>query len=126
METLRTHLDSYLKVFNVPFVINITDTFDMTFIKDGGVEKPLHRLSGGEESVLSTAMHLAVSDMFCGGLQLLVLDEPSQNMDEEYVSTLTNIIETMSSGLAAVDRQLFVVTHHANEMLGAFSNVVEL
>lgn len=126
LKDMREKLNFYLDAFSVPFVVNISEDFDMTFVKEGGTEKSLNRLSGGEKSVVSVSMHLAVSDMFAGGLSMLVLDEPSQNMDPEYVTMLTNVIETMSSGVLGGDRQLIVVTHHKPEMLGAFDKVIEL
>ncbi len=124
LDSLRDRLTHYLTKFGAPFTVIIDEDFGITFMKDGASPTAIRRLSGGEKSVVSTSLHMAVSDMFNGNMRLLVLDEPSQNMDEDFVTMLTGIIETASSGEDG--RQLIVVTHHTNEMIGAFHNVIEL
>jgi len=124
LDSLQERLSSYLSRFGASFSVTIDEDFGITFIKDGRPPSHIRRLSGGEKSVVSTSLHMAVADMFNGAVRLLVLDEPSQNMDEEFVTMLTSIIETASSGEDG--KQLIVVTHHANEMLGAFHNVIKL
>jgi len=124
LDTFRERLTHHITKFGAPFNVVIGDDFSIAFIKDGRPPCAIHRLSGGEKSVVSTALHLAVADMFNGGANFLVLDEPSQNMDSEYVSTLTAIIEAASGGTDG--KQLIIVTHHTNEMLAAFDNVIRL
>lgn len=126
LEDLRQGLSYYLALFSSPLTIEIHDDFEMTFCKGAAAPQDITRLSGGEKSVVSVALHLAVSDLFIENVDLLMLDEPSQNMDEEYVSTLTNIIHTLSSQTGARSRQLGVVTHHVNEMRGVFDHCIVL
>jgi DNA repair exonuclease SbcCD ATPase subunit len=124
MEALRSRLSFYMSQFATPLTIMIDDDFDISFTKNGSTPCAIKRLSGGEKSVVSTALHLAVSDMFRGNLDLLALDEPSQNMDEEYVSSFIPVIEHASDSEGG--RQLIVVTHHVSEMAAAFDNIIAL
>ena len=126
LDELRNKVCQYLKAFGSTYIVQIDNDFQITFIKNGGKEKQLDRLSGGEKTVLSVSLHLAVSELFGNGLGLLVLDEPTANMDIDYVNQLTQIIETLSSGLLGGDRQLIVVTHHASEMSGVFDKLIEI
>ncbi len=124
--SLREKVSAYLKAFEASFIVNIDDGFDMTFTKGGGGERQLERMSGGEKTVLSVSLHLAVSELFGNGLGVLVLDEPTSNMDVDYLSQFTQIIETLSSGILGGDRQLIVVTHQVSSMAGVFDKLIEL
>ena len=126
LNSLRDKVSAYLKAFEASFTVNIDDGFGMTFVKGGGNERQLERMSGGEKTVLSISLHLAVSELFGNGLGVLVLDEPTSNMDVDYLSQFTQIIETLSSGILGGDRQLIVVTHQVSSMAGVFDKLIEL
>lgn len=126
LDDLRKGLSHYLGLFSSPLSVEIDNDFNMTFIKGDAHPQDISRLSGGEKSIVSVALHLAVSDLFITEIDLLFLDEPSQNMDDEYVSTLTNIIHTLSSESGQLQKQLGVVTHHVDQMKGVFSACILL
>jgi len=124
--SLRDSVGSYLTAFGATFSVHIGDDFDMSFTKDGGSSRQLERMSGGEKTVLSISLHLAVSELFGSGLGLLVLDEPTSNMDVDYLSQFTQIVETLSSGILGGDRQLVVVTHQISSMAGVFDKIINV
>ncbi len=126
LDSLRTSVNEYLEAFKASFSVAIDDGFGMTFTKGGGSARQLERMSGGEKTVLSISLHLAVSELFGNNLGVLVLDEPTSNMDVDYLSQFTQIIETLSSGILGGDRQLIVVTHQVSSMAGVFDKLIEL
>lgn len=126
LQELRERVGEYMKAFGANIVVNIDDDFNLTFIKNGGVERQLQRLSGGEKTVLSVSLHLATSELFGHEIGLLSLDEPTSNMDSDYLSQFTKIVETLASGILGGDRQLIVITHHVAEMSGVVDKLISI
>ena len=126
LDSLRKEFSEYLNAFGAPFTVRIDDDFNLFFVKDGGEERGINRFSGGEKTVSSISLHLSISEMFGHELGLLVLDEPTSNMDEEYLNQFARIVETLASGLLGGDRQLVVVTHQASSLKGVFDEIIEL
>ncbi len=65
-------------------------------------------LSGGERACASLSIRMAISLILTKKLGLLILDEPTHNLDEKSVEALSNILEEELPDL--VD-QIFIVTH---------------
>jgi len=74
LDSLRTSVNEYLEAFKASFSVAIDDGFGMTFTKGGGSARQLERMSGGEKTVLSISLHLAVSELFGNNLGVLVLE----------------------------------------------------
>lgn len=64
--------------------------------------------SGGERMIASLSLRIAFSKVLAPNLDLLILDEPTHNLDKNAIDTLTQIIEEKLSNLL---NQVFIVTH---------------
>ena len=64
--------------------------------------------SGGERSIASLVMRIALSIVLAPNLKLLALDEPTHNLDSNTIKNLTEILRTK---IAELLDQIFIVTH---------------
>jgi exonuclease SbcC len=64
--------------------------------------------SGGERAIASLVMRVALSIILAPNLKLLVLDEPTHNLDSNTIENLTEILRTKIVDLLD---QVFIVTH---------------
>ncbi len=64
--------------------------------------------SGGERAIASLVMRIALSIVLAPNLKLLVLDEPTHNLDSNTIENLTEILRTKIIDLL---EQTFIVTH---------------
>jgi DNA repair protein SbcC/Rad50 len=64
--------------------------------------------SGGERMLASLAVRIAFSRVLAPGLSLLILDEPTHNLDEKAITTFIDVIQNKVSDFLD---QIFIVTH---------------
>ena len=64
--------------------------------------------SGGERAIASLVMRIALSIILAPKLKVLMLDEPTHNLDTNTIQKLIDILRTRISDLI---EQLFIVTH---------------
>ena len=67
--------------------------------------------SGGERSIGSLAMRIALAMVIVPNLKWLILDEPTHNIDSTGISRL---IEVLGEALPSVVEQIFIITHDDN------------
>ncbi len=65
-------------------------------------------LSGGERACASLSIRIAISLILTKKLGLLILDEPTHNLDEKSIEALSNVLEEELPDLV---EQIFIVTH---------------
>jgi DNA repair protein SbcC/Rad50 len=78
--------------------------------------------SGGERMLASLAVRIAFARVLAPGLSLLILDEPTHNLDEKAVSTFIDVIQNRVSDFLD---QIFIVTHEEKLAENA-DNVIRL
>ena len=66
-------------------------------------------LSGGERSSVALALKISFSLVLARNLGILILDEPTHNLDETAVSKLS---EMMREHLGGLVEQVFLITHN--------------
>ena len=118
--------NKFLGLFGSPFAIMVDKDMDITCTMPNGHVLMSERLSGGQRAVLSVAARFAIHELFAKDLNLLVLDEPSQNMDDDNVKWLSELLAQVSTVSRSSNAQTIVVTHHTVEMRGSFDNVIDL
>jgi len=110
---LNTLLNKYLKLFVVPFSIEISEDMSMTAVFPGGVIQDAERLSGGEKVSLSVSMILAESQLFCSNVGLLILDEPTAFLDEDNKHNIKQLFNMLRAATSNSGTQVLLVTHEA-------------
>jgi len=83
------------------YVLEIKDDRGDWFSVEGEV-------SGGERHTAALSLRIALSLVLAPGLKLLILDEPTHNLDDRAIDDLA---ETMRANVADLIDQLFVITH---------------
>nr|QBM01437.1 hypothetical protein [uncultured archaeon] len=64
--------------------------------------------SGGERSCLSLALRIAIASVLTPKVSMLILDEPTHNLDENAIEKLG---KTLSEEIPKIVEQVFVITH---------------
>lgn len=116
-------VNAQLNNFGHPFTLEPSDDLEFIVRDNYGNVCPASRLSIGQQVVLAVAFWTALGDMWQDGLGVLVLDEPTANLDEDNKSHLANMLESLTQ--KQVNRQLFVVTHEQT-LKPYFAQVVTL
>ncbi len=125
MRRLEGTINSTLSEFESPFRISTGEDLSYTAKFPNGTEVPAHRLSGGQQVVLSLAMRWALNSLFANQIGLLVLDEPTAGLDERHLGLLESTLSKL--GAAARNRgcQVIIITHE-RRLGGVFDQIIEL
>ncbi|MEM0438052.1 MAG: SMC family ATPase [Candidatus Micrarchaeia archaeon] len=73
-------------------------------------------VSGGERATMALALRIAFSIVLAPGAGMIVLDEPTHNLDEQGVRALSTVLRER---LPKIIAQAFVITHDENLKEGA-------
>lgn len=124
LHRMEADINAGLEHFGKPFWVEADS--DLTFIahKPGVPPHAAGLLSGGQKMVLAVAFWNAVASMYKADVGMLVLDEPTANLD---TANVTGLAEAMAAftGKVRGRRQLIMVTH-ADALRPAFDQVVSL
>lgn len=78
--------------------------------------------SGGEKIIASLALRIAFTKILTPQLNVLILDEPTHNMDDKAIATF---VEVLQNDLSSFLDQIFIITH--NEKLAeAGNNIIRI
>ena len=78
--------------------------------------------SGGERMIACLALRLAFAKVLTQNLSLLILDEPTHNLDEKAIRTFIDVIQYKLSNFLD---QLFIITHD-EKLAEAGDNIIRL
>ena len=107
VSNLNDAVNSILYRLGRDFRVAIDEDFHLSIVI-GGASYDLRNLSGGEKTILAIAFRLALARVVMGRVpSILILDEPTQNLDEENKRMIFNAIKEVSGRLD----QVIVVTH---------------
>jgi DNA repair exonuclease SbcCD ATPase subunit len=96
---------SFSRMFGGRFSdFRISGDYRMTVL-EGGRERGIHTVSGGESIALAIALRLSIVDQI-GGQDLLILDEPTSHLDDTRVAQLSEVLEEIRTG-----SQVLLITH---------------
>ncbi len=77
--------------------------------------------SGGERMLACLAMRMAFARVLAPGLSMLILDEPTHNLDQRAIETFVQVVQEK---LPEFLDQIFIITH--DEKLAEIGNVIRL
>lgn len=78
--------------------------------------------SGGERMLASLAMRISFARVMAPELSLLILDEPTHNLDEKAIQTF---IEVLQSSISKFINQILIVTHD-EKLAESADNIIQL
>ncbi len=114
--SLENEMNEVFRLFGLDYarieVHETGDSFYFRVVDRQGVERPISTLSGGEQMVVSLAYVLALSRIMQSRVGFLLLDEPTDMLDDDRRRALVDILGrlTEEGGLP----QLIVITHHSD------------
>ena len=89
--------------------LRASDTYELV-VKTGQRWQPIEgMLSGGERSAAALTLRIAFSLVLARNLSMLILDEPTHNLDERTVSVLSEMVKNVLPNLV---EQIFLITHN--------------
>ncbi len=102
----------YLQSFNLDFDdIFIDENFDIK-VTQNSMEQTLESLSGGEKTALAIAIRLSVAEYVLDRISTIIMDEPTNFLDEDRRNNLKDIILYSLKGENLVP-QMIMITHHS-------------
>lgn len=113
MRQATSHMSSLCAELGQPFSIAIDDTLNFIATWPSGHVEPVTRLSMGQRACAATMFWVAKLLTSRGhALPLLVLDEPSANMDSDVVHQFGLMLQRLDRILVERKLQVVLITHH--------------
>ena len=85
--------------------------------------RPAELASGGERASIALAFRIALASVLTPNMSLLVLDEPTHNLDKEAVAVLAHALQ---DNLPELVEQSFIITHDEGLMGSEFASTYRL
>ncbi len=102
----------YLTSFNLDFDdISIDENFDIK-VTQNSMEQFIESLSGGEKTALAIALRLSVANYVLDRISAIIMDEPTNFLDEDRRNNLKDIIQYSLKGENIIP-QMIMITHHS-------------
>lgn len=117
-------INKNLELLGEPFWVETAKGLSFMVHKPGEPAHLAEQLSGGQKAVLAMAFWPALNSLYKTGGGMLVLDEPTANMDSTNQMCLRNALEALSKSVRG-RRQVVIVTH-AELLKPAFDQVIQL
>lgn len=118
---METALVDGLQRFGSPFPLRLLDNLEMETTDAGGNPRLVKALSTGQRAVAAVVFWRAVASVFGSGV--LVLDEPTANMDPANIRFLREAFTAFTAELAS-DQQLVVITH-SEDLRSSFNQIID-
>ncbi|MFG1390327.1 AAA family ATPase [Acidiplasma aeolicum] len=114
----------YLMSFNLDFDdISIDENFNIK-VSQNSMEQTLESLSGGEKTALAIALRLSVAEYVLDRISTVIMDEPTNFLDEDRRNNLKDIIQYSLKGETNIP-QMIIITHHS-ELTSVADNSYEV
>lgn len=111
IEEINKRLSYYMKYTTMPFSLYLNpESFIFEYISSDGFIHPAVHLSGAQKNMASVALQMAIFDVLTPNINIFLMDEPSESMDTENKSILSNLFERMSNLLPSVEGTMLIVT----------------
>lgn len=111
MGELADQINKNLEDFGSPFVIRPGDDLGFVYRKGRGKERTAAALSGGEAVVLAISFRIAVNAIFASHIGMMVLDEPTEGLDDDNMDCLEGALRRLAEISRARGHQVIMITH---------------
>jgi exonuclease SbcC len=122
VKRLEEEVNKALETFSTQFRVSIEEDFNISVRTQESSILGLNNLSGGERTILAIAFRIALAKTLLGRLPgLMILDEPTQNLDVKNKARLFEIVRD----IAGILEQVIVVTHD-EEIIEKADNIIRV
>ena len=125
LDQLVSTINRELTCFDGPFDVSVNDDLTFTATFPDGVRSIAKDLSGGQKVMLAMAFWSAINRTFAQNLGIMILDEPTDGLDQENKQSLYRIMEEWAKLLRHRGQQVMIITHDT-EMEDSFDSVLVL
>jgi exonuclease SbcC len=120
---LNRRMAHYLSIWESDFRVYLDESLSFMAQFPDGRHHMAARLSGGQKIVASTSFRLAMADTFASKAGLLILDEPSNYLDEDNIVHLQRLLLCLKEHAGSTGRQILLVTHE-KQFAGFFDQTI--
>ena len=107
---LNKHLLQYLRRFAFPYLVRLNPELDFEVVHPDNEHAPISVLSTGQLMMAAVALRFAFFEML-GSCPLMVLDEPTGNLDEDNIGLLAEVLARANEHLRKRGTVIWVPTH---------------
>lgn len=125
LAVIQEEVNQLLSRFDAPFRVTANEQLSFVAHFPDGRKIVAGRLSGGEKVLLALAFRVAVNDIFAKDLGLLVLDEPTDGLDEDNLNCLKIAVERLRELSSSRGLQVIIITHETG-LSHLFDNTLTL
>lgn len=124
-QELLPDANELLGKFKNPFRVEAGKELSFVVEKPDGTTEAASCLSGGEKAVLALAVRWAVHSLSADGIEMLVLDEPTDGLDAANLQYLEAALPQLGAEARSRGLQVIVVTHESS-LQSVFDQVIEV
>jgi len=124
LELLIDDINSNLKLFNNPFVVEADSDLTFRVFLPGQPPVKAKQLSGGQKVILAIAFRAALDRVFGHDVGMMFLDEPTAGLDADNVNFFHEALQQLAQKVGH-SRQLVVITH-VQELGTVFDQLIEV
>lgn len=124
LELLIDDINSNLKLFNNPFVVEADSDLTFRVFLPGQAPVKAKQLSGGQKVILAIAFRAALDRVFGHDVGMMFLDEPTSGLDADNVNFFHEALQQLAQKVGH-SRQLVVITH-VQELGTVFDQLIEV
>ncbi len=124
LKRLSTMLEEMCSVYNLPFALRITSDRQFIFEKPG-IKASIDKLSGGELSLASGCLQIALAEITSIDTGIYMFDEPSVFLTSDNIGILASMFENLSAN-AVMRGSVILLPTHEEEFEGCCTERIQL
>ncbi|WP_054857823.1 ATP-binding protein [Vulcanisaeta sp. JCM 16159] len=101
--------------------MEVNEDYEVMVRRNDGVSLPIEALSIGERNLVSLMLRYAIARVVMGVIPILILDEPTEHLDEEHRRRVGDWIRSLSNGVRTV-----IITSHVDALETIADNVIRV
>jgi DNA repair exonuclease SbcCD ATPase subunit len=110
LDKMQDSVNNTLDLFGSPFAVTTGDALTFNVTKPGHTAHRAERASVGQLGVLSIALRLTVNQVFGTDLGLMVLDEPTEGLDNQNLQLFQEALAQLATNVQG-ERQVILISH---------------
>ena len=110
-QSLVAGITARLQLAGADFRTEISPEMEFVAHFDDGRKQPDKRLSQGQKDLLGLVFRLALTEVTTEGLNVLVIDEPTADLDAKYRDRVLAVIDNLRESAVGSGLQVIIVTH---------------